>query len=128
MSLENNFGSYFYAGRVYQYYIDNAEDLSKGRIFELGFIVPKTEGIDITGADSTGSVAGASSSNVSSLDVLKELIGDDPEVFAETINALTKELYRPMEEMMLPGQITAFCDFMSESNLEFNLDNFTTIG
>ena len=47
LSLENNFGSYFYAGRVYQYYIDNAEDLSKGRIFELGFIVPKTEGIDI---------------------------------------------------------------------------------
>lgn len=37
------FINYFYAGRIYQYFLDNQDSLQ-----ELGFLVPKKEGIDIT--------------------------------------------------------------------------------
>ena len=36
------FINYFYAGRIYQYFLDNQDSLQ-----ELGFLVPKKEGIDI---------------------------------------------------------------------------------
>lgn len=45
--MEINFTNHFYAGRIYQYYLDNKETLSKGLIKELGFLVPKKEGIEI---------------------------------------------------------------------------------
>ena len=40
MNIE--FINYFYAGRIYQYFLDNQDSLQ-----ELGFVVPKKEGIDI---------------------------------------------------------------------------------
>lgn len=41
MNIE--FINYFYAGRIYQYFLDNQDNLQ-----ELGFLVPKKEGIDIS--------------------------------------------------------------------------------
>lgn len=48
MIMEINFVNYFYAGRIYQYYLDNEENLVNGLIKELGFLVPKQEGIEIS--------------------------------------------------------------------------------
>ena len=45
--MESKFIDYFFAGRVYQYYLDNEEDLVSGKIKELGFLVAKKEGLNI---------------------------------------------------------------------------------
>ena len=46
--MEIEFVTYFYAGRIYQYYLDNEKDLVSGKIKDFGFLVPKKEGIEIT--------------------------------------------------------------------------------
>lgn len=42
------FINHYYTGRIYQYYLDNEENLIKGLINELNFLVPKFEGIEIS--------------------------------------------------------------------------------
>lgn len=46
--MENNFINYFYTGRIYQYYLDNKEILVEGKIKNLGFLIPKKDGIEIS--------------------------------------------------------------------------------
>ena len=46
--MDIEFINSFYAGRVYQFYLDNEEELLKGYITELNFLVPKIEGIEIS--------------------------------------------------------------------------------
>ena len=45
--MESNVLNYFYAGRIYQFYLDNKEILIEGRNRDFGFLVPKKEGIEI---------------------------------------------------------------------------------
>ena len=45
--MENSVLNYFYTGRIYQFYLDNKDFLAKGQTRELGFLVPKKEGIEI---------------------------------------------------------------------------------
>lgn len=39
--------NHYYAGRIYQYYLDNEENLVNGLIKELNFLVPKADSIKI---------------------------------------------------------------------------------
>lgn len=45
--MANEFINHYYAGRIYQYYLDNEENLVTGLIKELNFLVPKVEGVEI---------------------------------------------------------------------------------
>ena len=46
--VENSFINHFYVGRIYQYYLDNEKDLVSKGISDLGFLIPKKDGIEIT--------------------------------------------------------------------------------
>lgn len=46
--MEIEFINHYYAGRIYQYYLNNEEDLVDGLIKELNFLVSKVEGVKIS--------------------------------------------------------------------------------
>lgn len=45
--MDNYFLNYFYVGRVYQFYLDNIKEFPKEVVEELGFLIPKKDGIEI---------------------------------------------------------------------------------